>query len=379
MKHFPECSHQQAFDDTLILTSDTTMINFIAWSVCLIRLLYKTGYAFQNVGKEIIGFDKESHKVSYMFTPVCLKSFIGRKKQSRNLHFRLLEYSAIFAPRSNKRESAMERHQLKQIKEAFKSLHKQFPDGQRDFSWCRVATFNQLCLNGHTNTNLASQNESEVDHRFTSEEAHLTFQKFRKLDFNYMHEASISTMTLLIQLKLTLRTIYGNSFRLRITVLSNFIDRSPMYSGSGWHGWIRAQKTCQQREIIPQLCAEHLKALSLLAASKMKQFPYEFFLQMCLRNGNFIHNEFSFCLDEIVNNVMDNSCGIHSLIFKYAGNGHYYVALKIWNFFEYHLFLVRRRTRLLHFASDLKKWKLRNVYKLSRAWFLERKRWRWEL
>lgn len=86
----------------------------------------------------------------------------------------------------------------------------------------------------------------------------------------------------------------------------------------------------------------------------MLQFFHNLFVEKCFKDGKSFTSEVAFCVNEIENNVIENSFRKNSLIFKYPGNGHYYFALTSETFFEAVLFLVRCTTGLLYYTFGFK-------------------------
>lgn len=77
----------------------------------------------------------------------------------------------------------------------------------------------------------------------------------------------------------------------------------------------------------------------------MLQFCHDLFVESCFKNGMSVGNKFSFSADDIENNLIDSSLRKGTLISKFPGTGHYYVALKFetfWMLFAFGLVQSRK-------------------------------------
>lgn len=110
------CVHEEASRESLFISKDTTSKNFIAQSICYMHRKSFGEHLPHNISNEIVNFVKERKELKSNFTSSCLQAFNERKQRSRNIHYQLFGYSAIFAFRRKETHKGMKSPMLKQIK-----------------------------------------------------------------------------------------------------------------------------------------------------------------------------------------------------------------------------------------------------------------------
>lgn len=97
-------------------------------------------------------------------------------------------------------------------------------------------------------------------------------------------------------------------------------------------GSIQSAKAHKKGGSIPQRSAEKLRSLLPLASSQLLQKCHRIFLESFQETEESIAAELSLSEKEIRNEKIDSSPRKRTIIFKYPGNGHIYVALKFQTF-----------------------------------------------
>lgn len=170
------------------------MKDFILQSISINRFSETGDRVSRDIAQDLVMFVKKCKQLFSKFSTACPQAFIGKKQQSRHWYFHLFEYSAIFFPRGKKAGIKLGQLKIKQMKRAYQKLYKTFDNGQKELSWQKICIFYELSSNGHSNLNLSTCRKPTIEFSSLSEEAWLTFKKFRKIDSYHLDETSLSAL-----------------------------------------------------------------------------------------------------------------------------------------------------------------------------------------
>lgn len=327
--YYPVWPYEKAFRSTWFVSDQFTMKNFIVQSICSIRRSHTPKQLFQNIAHETISFETEGKKLVSKFNTACLQTFNGRKQQFCKFVFRLLGYKAFFAPRWRNSNFEKESLRLKQTKDALPKLFRTTANDQRDGSWWRISSFKKLYSERHEESVRSFHLFQPVDQLFFTENACLAFQKFWKIGVRFFEEIRILT---LVHLDAIINDAVNNLAKwvFNMEQIINWKNKNPEVPKhvSGYRNIVKNSRIKTNEGCIPQVSAEKLKALLLLASLQLFQRCRNFLVESYCGSQMCTSKELSSIVADIFNVRIDNTFK-KTLISQYPGIEHFCVILKV--------------------------------------------------
>lgn len=114
------------------------------------------------------------------FKQKCIEALTSRKKKSaKDLCYRLLEYKALFDPRTKSCSLDLEAKRKQERKGEYDKLYKRRSCGLRDSTWWHMARYNKMCSEENSVCSREEENVSSRDHFFRTKATGRAFKKFQ--------------------------------------------------------------------------------------------------------------------------------------------------------------------------------------------------------
>lgn len=320
----PLCPHEEAARGTMFSSSQDMKENFIGQ--CVLSVINEAMVTRPSEEMQALAYRlaSESDILKKRFEVVCRQVLSGRKKHTKDIYFSTLGYASLSAPKSRTFDNGNSATRDNEEREAYSRLHRLRPDGTRDTSFWRMASFAEICSETLNSVPSELEHANDVDVLFGNKAARLTYRQFRKYPIDGGDETSVLSI---IRLDALMTSVIDNFASRTYTPCTTDITHD---LSADCADDIETNKKCWRGVkggTIPLDVIRRFRSLLPLASSQFHCTVLDTIKDVLSKEGFPADLELGVQHDGSLNSRLYNCKREFTLAFRYPPNGRYYIAV----------------------------------------------------